>query len=141
MTLEYELDGIYVSFYHIIETQFSTRIKIFKSDSSSEYLSPRFHNLLSHKELFLNSVLIRKGQTKSISECKYHLPLDTICTLLYSSTVALSFRGEDFLTDMHVTIPPLFYLAARHFKALFHHKPEYSTFSVYMFYSSSSRTV
>lgn len=49
MEHKHKVNDIYVSFAHMIATQFSGKTKIFRSDSSGEYTSTRFCKFLSQQ--------------------------------------------------------------------------------------------
>ena len=47
MKRRFELPSIYKSFTRMVHTQFSTTIKIFRSDSGGEFLSDNFRQILT----------------------------------------------------------------------------------------------
>ena len=49
---------VFQTFITYVETQFSTSLKILRSDSSGEYVSHKFHDFLHHKELSLRALVL-----------------------------------------------------------------------------------
>jgi hypothetical protein len=46
---KFEILSVFQTFVAYVETQFSTSIKILRSDSSEEYMSHEFHDFLNHR--------------------------------------------------------------------------------------------
>lgn len=117
---------IYVSFAHMVEIQFSARIKTFKSGSCREFL----HSMsLLHPSSRNHSLTIMSihpctrwyGKKKTLSS------LDTISTLLQSSRVPLSFWEEALYCCIYYQPLSIHFLSGRTpFETLFHQKPDYS---------------
>ena len=89
-------------FLALIETQFSTKIKILRSDSGGEYMSNEFQFFLqSHGNISQRSCPFTPQQN-GVAERKNRHLLDVVCTLLIESCVPSHFWCEALSTAVYL---------------------------------------
>ena len=77
-----ELLGIYDAFQRMIQTQFSRKIKIFRSDNAQEYKQTDFLNILKQNGTLPHSSCPGTSQQNGRAERKLRHILDTVRALL-----------------------------------------------------------
>jgi transposase InsO family protein len=77
-----------------IENQFSTCIKMLRSDSGEEYMSHKFHDFLHHKGIVSHRSCPYTPQQNGVAELKNRHLLDVVRTLLLESSVPSKFWVE-----------------------------------------------
>jgi len=97
-----ELYDIYQSFIRMIHTQFSTAIRVLRSDSGGEYLSHKFRQILTSEgtlpQLFCSGAHAQNG----VAERKHRHLIEMARTLLISSFVPSHFWGEAVSTVVYL---------------------------------------
>ena len=78
---------IFQTFVALVETQFSTKIKILRSDSGGEYMSCDFQSFLQQKGFISQRSCPCTPQQNGIAECKNRHLLEVVRTLLLESFV------------------------------------------------------
>jgi len=96
-----ELLDIYRNFAKMVETQFSKRIKAFRSDNALEYTQHVFQNILKHHGTAPHLSCSGTSQQNGRAERKLRHLIDTIRALLLSSLVPTPFWGEAALTAVY----------------------------------------
>jgi len=96
-----ELLDIYRNFAKMVETQFSKRIKVFRSDNALEYTQQAFQNILKHYGTAPHLSCPGTSQQNGRAERKLRHILDTVRALLLSSLVPTPFLGEATLTAVY----------------------------------------
>ena len=120
-------------FLALIETHFSTKIKILRSDSGGEYMSNEFHFFLQSHGIISQRSCPFTPQQKGVAERKNRHLLDVVHTLLIESCVPSHFWCEALSTAVYLInrLPsptlnddsPYFYL--------FGHAPNYSNLHIF----------
>ena len=89
-------------FIRMIHTQFSTAIRVLRSDSGGEYLSHKFRQILTSEgtlpQLFCSGAHAQNGVAKR----KHRHLVETARTLLISSFVPSHFWGEAISTAVYL---------------------------------------
>ena len=85
----------------MVETQFSKRIKTFRSDNALEYTQYAFQALLHSYGIVHHLTCLGTSQQNDRAERKLRHILDTICALLLSAKVLAPFWGEAALHAVH----------------------------------------
>jgi hypothetical protein len=97
-----ELCSICQSFTHMIHTQFSSPIKIFRSDSGGEYLSNKFCQFLTSEGTLAQLSCPGAHAQNGVAERKHHHILELARTLLIASFVSSHFWGEAVSTAVYL---------------------------------------
>ena len=92
----------YSNFAKMVETQFSKRIKTFRSDNALEYTQYAFQALLHSYGTIHHLTCPGTSQQNGRAERKFRHILDTIRALLLSAKVPAPFWGEAALNVVHV---------------------------------------
>jgi len=87
MKSRFELLDIYRNFAKMVETQFSKRIKDFRSDNALEYTQQAFQNILKHYSTAPHLSCPGTSRQNGRAERKLRHILDTVRALLLSSLV------------------------------------------------------
>ena len=89
-----EILPIYSNFAKMVETQFSKRIKTFRSDNTLEYTQYAFQALLHSYGIVHHLTCPGTSQQNGRAERKLLHILDTVHALLLSAKVPVPFWGE-----------------------------------------------
>ena len=101
MKHHFELLQIYSNFAKMVETQFSKRIKIFRSDNALEYTKYAFQAVLHSYGTVHHLTCPGTSQQNGKAERKLRHILNTIHDLLSSTKVPAPFWGEATLHAVH----------------------------------------
>ncbi|RVW80788.1 Retrovirus-related Pol polyprotein from transposon RE1 [Vitis vinifera] len=85
---------VFKRFLALIETQFSTSIKVLRSNSGGEYMSNEFQDFLQSKRIISQRSCRSTSQQNGIAERKNRHLLDVVRTLLLDSSVPPRFWCE-----------------------------------------------
>ena len=96
-----ELLQVYSNFVKIVETQFSKRIKIFRSDNALEHTQYAFQAVLHSYGTVHHLTCPGTSQQNGRAERKLRHILDTVCPLLLSAKIPAPFWGETALYAIH----------------------------------------
>jgi transposase InsO family protein len=97
-----EVFTAFQTFLAYIETQFSTCIKVFRSDNGDEYISHEFQALLQHKGIISQRSYPYTPQQNGVVERKNRHLLDMVRTLLLESSVPPKFWVEALSTVVYL---------------------------------------
>ena len=89
-----ELLQVYSNFAKMVKTQFSKRIKIFRSDNALEYTQYAFQVVLHSYDTVHQLTCLGTSQQNGRAERKLRHILDTVCALLLSAKIPAPFWGE-----------------------------------------------
>ncbi|WJZ96775.1 hypothetical protein VitviT2T_015427 [Vitis vinifera] len=101
MKSRFEISSIYSNFAKMIETQFSKRIKTFRSDNALEYTQHAFQALLHSYGTVHHLTCPGTSQKNGRAERKLRHILDTVRALLLSAKIPAPFWGEAALHAIH----------------------------------------
>jgi transposase InsO family protein len=73
-----EVFSVFKCFLALLETQFSARIKVLRSDSGGEYMSNEFHAFFQSKGIISQRSCPSTPQQNSVTERKNHHLLDVV---------------------------------------------------------------
>ena len=85
---------VYSNFAKMVETQFSKRIKIFRSDNALKYTQYAFQAVLHSYDTVHQLTCLGTSQQNGRAERKFRHILDTVRTLLLSAKVPAPFLGR-----------------------------------------------
>lgn len=97
-----EIFSVFKSFFAYIETQFSTGIKVLRSDSGGEYMSHEFHDFLQQKCIVSHRSCPYTPQQNRVAERKNRHLLDITRTLLLESSVPSKLWIEALSTAIYL---------------------------------------
>jgi transposase InsO family protein len=86
-----EVLSVFQNFVAYIENQFSTCIRILRSDSGGEYMSHEFHDFVHHKGILSQHSCPYTPQQNGVAEQKNRHLLDVVHTLLLESSIPSKF--------------------------------------------------
>ena len=101
MKYRFELLQVYSNFAKIVETQFSKRIKIFRSDNALEYTQYAFQAVLHSYGTVHQLTCLGTSQQNGRAERKFRHILDTVRALLLSAKVPALFWSKAALHAVH----------------------------------------
>jgi hypothetical protein len=93
---------VFQTFVAYIENQFSTGIKMLRSDSGGEYISHEFHDFLHHKGIVSHHSCPYTLQQNGVAKRKNRHLLDVVCTLLLESSIPSKFWVEALSTEVYL---------------------------------------
>ena len=126
-----ELLQVYSNFAKMVETQFSKRIKIFRSDNAFEYTQYAFQAVLHSYGTVHHLTCPGTSQQNGRVEQKLRHILDTVRALLLSAKVPALFWGEAALHAVHAInrIPSPIIQNQTHMSAFLGHLQTITTFT------------
>ena len=122
-----EILPIYNNFAKMVETQFSKRVKTFRSDNALEYTQYAFQVLLHSYGTVHHLTYLGTSQQNGRVKRKFRHVLDTVHALLLSAKVPAPFWGEAALNVVHAInrIPSAVIHNQTPYERLFGSPPDY----------------
>ena len=123
-----EVFSVFKIFYAYVQTQFSTKIKILRSDNGGEYTSHLFQDFLQNHGIIHQRSCPSTPQQNGVAERKNRHLLDMVRTLLLESSTPSRFWCEALSTAVYLInrLPsPILNHDSPHVR-LFGHPPTYS---------------
>ena len=111
----------------MLKTQFSSRIKVLRSDSGGEYMFHEFHDFLQNKGIVSQRSCPYTPQQNGVTKRKNCHLLDVVRTLLLESFVPSTFWVEALSTAVYLInrLPSCVLDFASPYYRLYHHHPNY----------------
>ncbi|KAL0561212.1 hypothetical protein IC582_001634 [Cucumis melo] len=124
---------IYVDFANRIQTQFSSKIKILRTDNAMEYKDSRFLSFLAQQGTLIQRSCPHTSQQNGRAERKHRHILDFIRAQLLSGSCPEKFWGEAVLTSVYVInrLPSQVIHNISPFERLYGTLPSYSHLKVF----------
>ena len=97
-----EVFDAFQKFKAYVENQFSTRIKVLRSDSGGEYMSHQFQNFPNTHDILSQRSCPYTPQQNEVAEWKNRHLLDTVRSLLLESSVPAKFWLEALATAVYL---------------------------------------
>ena len=89
-------------FHEMVKTQFSTTIRILRSDNGEEYINQEFRNYFIHHGLLHETSCFQISQQNGITERKNRHILKTARALLFGANVPTHFWTDGVITAVHL---------------------------------------
>ena len=99
---KFEVFFVFQKFVAYVETQFSSRIKVLRSDPGGKYMSHEFHDFLQNKGIISQHSCPYTPQKNGVAKRKNRHLLDVVRTLLLESSVPSTFWVEALSTTVYV---------------------------------------
>ncbi|KAL0539908.1 hypothetical protein IC582_024129 [Cucumis melo] len=124
---------IYVDFANMIQTQFSSKIKILRTDNAMEYKDSRFLSFLAQQGTLIQRSCPHTSQQNGRAERKHRHILDSVRAQLLSGSCPEKFWGEAALTSVYVInrLPSQVIHNISPFERLYGTPPTYSHLKVF----------
>ena len=128
-----QLPQTYYDFAHMIQTQFSRPIKVFRSDNAMEYRDTTFLHFLRQQGTLPHRSCPGTSQQNGRAERKHRHILDTVRALLISSSCLEKFWGEAALTAIYTInrVPSPLLANLSPYERLYGFPPPYSLLRVF----------
>ncbi|KAL4035953.1 hypothetical protein IC575_004667 [Cucumis melo] len=123
----------YVDFANMVQTQFSSTIKILRTDNAMEYKDSRFLSFLAQQGTLIQRSCPHTFQQNGRAERKHRHILDSVHVQLLSRSCSENFWGEAALTSVYVInrLPSQVIHNLSPFERLYDTPPSYSDLKVF----------
>ncbi|KAJ0532312.1 putative RNA-directed DNA polymerase [Helianthus annuus] len=121
------------NFYELILTQFKKRVKVFRSDSGTEFINSKMDNFYKSKGILHQTTCAYTPQQNGIVERKHRHLLNLARSLLFQSGVPLSFWSDCVLTAVYIIkrLPSFVLLGKSPYELMFGFKPSFVHFRIF----------
>ncbi|XP_031745067.1 uncharacterized protein LOC116405245 [Cucumis sativus] len=128
-----ELSRTYIEFANMIRTQFSSPIKILRTDNALEYKDSILLSFLSQQGTIVQRSCPHTSQQNGRAERKHRHILDSVRALLLSASCPEKFWGEAALTSVYTInrLPSSVLQNTSPFEKLYGISPDYSKLKVF----------
>lgn len=111
-------------FFHLVENQFFTSVKTFRSDNGFEFCNTLYSNLFKTKGIIHQNSCVHTPQQNRVVESKYRHLLDVARALRFQANIPLRFLGDCILTITYIINRlPSTILNEKYPYEIFHGKP------------------
>ena len=93
-----EAGPIFKNFHNMIQTQFQTKIKVFRSDNAKEYFNSILGAYLMSHAIIYQSSCVDTPQQNGVAERKNRHLLEVARSIMFTTNVPKHFWGEVVLT-------------------------------------------
>ena len=97
-----EVFGVFKSFHVMVNTQFSSKVQMFRSDNGGEYANHQFHDYFEHHGILHETSCSQTPQQNGIAERKNRHVLETTRALLIGAHVPSRYWADAVTTSMHL---------------------------------------
>lgn len=93
-----EAFGAFKSFQFMVQNQFGTTIKLFRTDNGREYVNNQFANFLQRLGILHQKTFPYTTEQNGVAECKHRHLIDIVITLLHTARLPVTFWVEALAT-------------------------------------------
>lgn len=97
-----DIDQIFQTFNLMIQTQFSTKIQVFKTDNERKYFHSQLGSYLNSHDIIHISSCVETSQQNGVAERKNRRLLKVTRSLMLTTYVSKHFWGEAMLTATYL---------------------------------------
>jgi len=99
---KHQVPSTHIQFYNMIETQFQTKILMFRTDNGTEFINSTCLDFFKTKGVLLQRSMVKTPQQNGVAERKYRHLLDTARAIKFQAGFPKSFWGECVLSATHI---------------------------------------
>ncbi|CAL5401450.1 unnamed protein product [Camellia sinensis] len=128
-----EVFSKFLEFKALVETQFSTSLKILRSDNGGEYLSTEFQNFLKQKGILHHLTCPHTPPQNGVAERKHRHLIETTIALMHHASLPLNLWFEALATAVLLInrLPTAKLHNLTPFEMLFNKPPDYSFLRIF----------
>jgi transposase InsO family protein len=92
----------FTNFFHMVQTQYNGKLKIFRSDNGTEFINKNFHDFFKEHGIIHQTSRVYTPEQNEISERKNHHIIEMTRCLLLQSNVPKRFWSDAVLTSTYL---------------------------------------